>query len=62
MIQYGNFAISYVMIGFVGFATLLLCGLVAAMHVRHNYQPNLVGALIGALLCFLLLEALPALT
>jgi hypothetical protein len=32
------------------------------MHVRHKYHPSLIGALIGAFLCFLLLEALPALT
>ncbi len=62
MIHYGNFAISYVMIGFVCFAALLLCSLIVAMLVTHKYHPNLVGALIGAFLCFLLLEALPALT
>jgi hypothetical protein len=62
MIHYGNFAISYVMIGFVCFAVLSLSGVVVAMHMKHKYDPNLVAALIGALLCFLLLEALPALT
>jgi hypothetical protein len=31
------------------------------MHRRHRYNPNLIGTLIAALLCFLLLEALPAL-
>ena len=31
------------------------------MHMRHKYTPNLIGALIGALLCFVLLETIPAL-
>ena len=61
MIHHGNFAISYVMIGFVCLATLTLIGVVVAMHIRHRYDPNLVGALVGGFLCFLLLEALPAL-
>ena len=62
MIHYGNFAIPYVMIGFVCCAILMLTAIVVVMHLRHEYRPNLIGALIGALLCFLLLEALPALT
>ena len=61
MIHYGNFAISYVMMGFVCLAALTLIGVVVAMRVRHKYDPNLVGPLIGGLLCFLLLEALPGL-
>jgi hypothetical protein len=36
--------------------------LLVVMHLRHKYHPSLIGALIGAMLCFLLLEALPALT
>ncbi|CAB3759308.1 hypothetical protein [Paraburkholderia solisilvae] len=62
MIHYGNFTISYVMLGFVCLVTLMLIGVIAAMHVRQKYDPNLVAALIGGFLCFLLLEALPALT
>ncbi|MFC0402939.1 hypothetical protein [Paraburkholderia rhizosphaerae] len=62
MIQFGQYAISYAVIGFVCVVSLTLIGLVVAMHVRHKYDPNLVGALIGGFLCFLLLEALPALT
>ncbi len=31
--------------------------LAVSMHVRHKYSPNLIGAL----LCFVLLEAIPAL-
>jgi hypothetical protein len=32
----------------------------AVMRIRQKYQPTLIGALVGALLCFLLLETLPA--
>ncbi len=34
---------------------------IVTMHRRHKYEPNLIGALIGALLCFVLLETIPAL-
>jgi hypothetical protein len=61
MIHHGHFAISYVTIGFVCLAALMLIGVVVAMHIRHRYDPNLVGALVGGFLCFLLLEALPSL-
>ncbi|HEY2735161.1 MAG TPA: hypothetical protein VGI70_14290 [Polyangiales bacterium] len=42
-------------------AILLIGGMLVAMHRRHQYSPNLIGALIGALFCFILLETLPAL-
>jgi hypothetical protein len=58
----GKFEISAVLMAFVGLGVLLIGALLVSMHVRHQYQPNLIGALIGALLCFLLLEALPAIT
>jgi hypothetical protein len=50
------------MIAFVCLAVLFVGALLMVMHVRHKYHPSLIGALIGAVLCFLLLEALPALT
>jgi phosphoglycerol transferase MdoB-like AlkP superfamily enzyme len=62
MVIYGNLAISYGMVAIICFATLLVGGLLAVMHMRHKYAPNLIAALIGAICCFLLLEALPALT
>ena len=62
MVIYGNLAVSYGMIAFVGLAMLLIGGVLAIMHLRHRYEPNLIAALIGAFCCFLLLEALPALT
>ncbi len=34
--------------------------LVVTMRRRHRYHPNLIGVLVGALLCFVLLETLPA--
>lgn len=49
------------MIAFVAISVLFIGGLLVTMHLRHRYQPNLIGALIGALLCFILLETLPVL-
>lgn len=62
MIIHDTVQIPYVMIAFMGIGLILVGGLLATMHMRHKYHPNLIGALIGAMLCFLLLEALPALT
>ncbi|ALL62800.1 MULTISPECIES: hypothetical protein [Paraburkholderia] len=62
MVIYGNLAVSYAMIAFIGLGLLLIGGVLAVMHRRHRYEPNLLAALIGAFFCFLLLEALPALT
>ncbi|MEM5452219.1 MULTISPECIES: hypothetical protein [Paraburkholderia] len=62
MIINGSFEISFVLMAFMALGAVLIGGLLASMHMRHRYHPNLIGALIGALLCFLLLEALPAIT
>ncbi|MGF6377435.1 drug/metabolite transporter (DMT)-like permease [Paraburkholderia atlantica] len=58
----GTMAFSRAMIAFICFALLLVGGLLVIMRRRHQYQPNLIGALIGGMLCFLLLEVLPTLT
>jgi uncharacterized membrane protein len=50
------------MIAFICLAVVVVAALLAVMHMRHKYHPSLIGALVGAMLCFLLLEALPALT
>lgn len=47
---------------FAALGAILIGALLSAMHVKHRYHPNLIGAPIGALVCFLLIEALPALT
>ncbi|CDU27574.1 putative membrane protein [Burkholderia pseudomallei] len=54
--------ISSVMLAFAALGAIIIGGLLTAMHLKHKYHPNLIGALIGALLCFLLIEALPAIT
>ncbi|MFP6558263.1 hypothetical protein WJ542_08020 [Paraburkholderia sp. B3] len=58
----GTYQISYVLMAFVAMGALLIGGLLVSMRLRHRYQPGLIGVLIGALFCFLLLEALPAIT
>lgn len=62
MIVHSGVMNSYVMVTFALLGVLLIGALLIAMRLRHKYHPNLIGALIGGLLCFLLLEALPALT
>lgn len=62
MVIHDTIEISSVMIVFTCLGIVLVGGLLVMMRLRHKYHPNLIGALIGALLCFLLLEALPALT
>lgn len=47
---------------FVALGALVIAALLIAMHLKRRYQPNLIGALIGALFCFVLIELLPALT
>ncbi len=53
--------LSSTMLAFAIVSALAIGALLASMHMRRRYHPNLIGALIGALLCFLLIEALPAL-
>ncbi|WP_144148257.1 hypothetical protein [Paraburkholderia sp. BCC1884] len=62
MVIHDTIHISNVMIVFLCLGLVLIGGLLVTMRLRHDYHPNLIGALIGAMLCFLLLEALPALT
>lgn len=57
-----SFELSSVTIAFAVLGAIVIGTLLATMHMKHKYHPNLIGALIGALLCFLLIEALPALT
>jgi len=61
MVVNGTLGISSWLVAFVGIAILLIGALFVAMRRRHQYSPNLIGALIGALFCFVLLETLPAL-
>ncbi|AXL51754.1 membrane protein [Paraburkholderia caffeinilytica] len=62
MVIHDTIEISSAMIAFTCLGIVLVGGLLVVMRLRHKYHPNLIGALIGAMLCFLLLEALPALT
>ncbi|AYQ86124.1 MULTISPECIES: hypothetical protein [Burkholderia] len=54
------FELSTVILVFAVMGAVAIGALLATMHRRRKYHPNLIGALIGALLCFLLIEALPA--
>ena len=48
MIINGSFEISFVLMAFMALGAILIGGLLASMHFRHQYHPNLIGALIGA--------------
>ena len=61
MVIDSTFEISYVTLAFAALGAIVIGALLTIMHVKRRYHPNLIGALIGAFLCFLLLEALPSL-
>ncbi|PMS15193.1 hypothetical protein C0Z18_28150 [Trinickia dabaoshanensis] len=61
MAIHSTLEISYGTLVFAALGAILIGALLTVMHVKRRYHPNLIGALLGALLCFLLLEALPAL-
>lgn len=56
------FEVSFMTLAFAALGAIVIGALLVAMHVKRRYHPNLIGALIGALLCFVLLEALPSFT
>ncbi len=62
MVIYDTFEVSYVVLAFAALGAIVIGALLTAMHVKRKYHPSLIGALVGALLCFLLLETLPAIT
>lgn len=62
MVIHDGFHISAVMVAFLCLGLIVIGGLLVVMRLRHKYHPNLIGALIGGMLCFLLLEFLPSLT
>ncbi|KND60889.1 hypothetical protein BVER_00991 [Candidatus Burkholderia verschuerenii] len=53
MVSHMNVAL----IAFVVLSAVLIGVLALSMHRRHRFSPNLIGAL----MCFVLLEAIPAL-
>jgi predicted MFS family arabinose efflux permease len=59
-----NFQVSFMTLAFAALGAFVIGTLLGAMYVKHRYHPNpsLIGALIAALLCFLLLEMLPTRT
>lgn len=56
-----SFHMTTALAAFVALSAVLIGVLLVFMRMRHRYQPSLIGALVGALLCFVLLETIPAL-
>jgi uncharacterized membrane protein YeaQ/YmgE (transglycosylase-associated protein family) len=53
--------ISYLAISLALLGAIVIGALLTAMRLKHKYRPNLIGAIVGALLCFAIIEALPLL-
>ncbi|RQH06922.1 hypothetical protein [Paraburkholderia dinghuensis] len=61
MLINSGFEITYVLVAFALLGAILIGTLITAMHLEQ-WHPRLVGAAVGALLGFVLIETLPMLT
>jgi uncharacterized membrane protein YeaQ/YmgE (transglycosylase-associated protein family) len=61
MIISDTFEITYITIAFALLGAILIGALLTALHLKRKYHPNLIGAILGALLCFAIIEAMPML-
>jgi hypothetical protein len=61
MLINSGFEITYVLVAFALLGAILIGALITALHLER-WHPRLVGAAIGALLGFVLVETLPMLT
>ncbi|HTI16639.1 MAG TPA: hypothetical protein VL598_03130 [Trinickia sp.] len=57
-----SFQISLITLAFAALGAIVGGVLAKTRRAKRHYDPTLIGVLIAGLLCFLLLEALPALT
>jgi hypothetical protein len=61
MLINSGFEITYVLVAFALLGAILVGALITALHLER-WHPRLVGAAVGALLGFVLIETLPMLT
>jgi UDP-N-acetylmuramyl pentapeptide phosphotransferase/UDP-N-acetylglucosamine-1-phosphate transferase len=61
MVIANDFEISYLLVAFALLGIILIGGLLDALHLR-KLHPRLLGATLGALLGFALIEAVPLFT
>lgn len=61
MVINNDFEFSYLVIAFMMLGIILLGGLLDALHLQR-WHPKLIGAAVGALLGFALIEAVPMFT
>jgi hypothetical protein len=61
MLINSDFEIGYLLIAFTLLGVILVGSLLTEMHLER-WHPKLVGAAIGVLVGFLLIEAVPAIT
>lgn len=56
-----DFEIAYLLVAFALLGAILLGALISALHL-DKWHPRLLGAVVGALVGFALIEAVPMLT
>jgi hypothetical protein len=61
MIINSGFEVTYLLVAFALLGAILIGALITALHLER-WHPRLVGAAVGALVGFVLIEALPLLT
>jgi UDP-N-acetylmuramyl pentapeptide phosphotransferase/UDP-N-acetylglucosamine-1-phosphate transferase len=61
MVIANDFEISYLLVAFALLGIILIGGLLDTLHLR-KLHPRLLGAMLGALLGFALIEAVPLFT
>jgi hypothetical protein len=61
MLINSGFEITYVLVAFALLGAILVGALITALHLER-WHPRLVGAAVGALLGFVLIETMPMLT
>ncbi|SEB23374.1 hypothetical protein [Paraburkholderia sartisoli] len=61
MIINNDFEIGYLLVAFALLGIILTCSLFSVLHL-DRWHPRLIGATLGALLGFVLIEAVPMFT
>jgi hypothetical protein len=61
MIINDGFEITYMVLAFAALGAILIGALLTTFHCRRSVHPNLIGAVLGALLGVALIEVMPLL-
>jgi hypothetical protein len=61
MIINDEFEITYMILAFAALGAILIGALLTTLHLRRSLHPNLIGAVLGALVGVALIEIMPLL-